>query len=159
MTEVFVKREIFSAETILTAHKQTHTHTHIHARTHARTHTQAPTHANILTIQSLIYTQLRTGRQTLQTDEDRSTERKTRLQFWGKKYIETRLRATTRGRNDRPRYDTNFLIPAGIYSMSPSPSRHCMWYPSPVMQPQPSSMGDERGNLCKHWSQVLPRQY
>ena len=36
-------------------------HIHAHKHTHTHTHTQAPTHTSILTVQSLIYTQLKTG--------------------------------------------------------------------------------------------------
>ena len=44
---------------------------------HACKHSQAPSHASLLTIQSLIYTQLKTdSEQRLETDEDSSTERK-----------------------------------------------------------------------------------
>ena len=63
-------------------HARTHAHTHARTRTHARahthTHTQAPAHTSTLTIQSLIYTQFKTGsKHKLETDEDSSTKRKT----------------------------------------------------------------------------------
>ena len=55
-----------SVETILSAY------------THTKTHKQAPAHTSILTIPSLVNTQLKTGRkQRLETDEDSSTEQKT----------------------------------------------------------------------------------
>ena len=57
-----------SVETILSAY------------THAKTHKQAPAHTSILTIQSLVYTQPKTGsKQRLETDEDSNTEQKTWL--------------------------------------------------------------------------------
>ena len=47
----------------------THTHIHTHAHTHA--------HTSVVTIQNLIYAQLKTGsKQRPETDEDSSTERK-----------------------------------------------------------------------------------
>ena len=73
----FIKCKILSVETknILSAytHKHMHTHTCTHAcmHTYACTHTQAFTHMSILTIQNLIYTQLKTGsNQRLETDKD-----------------------------------------------------------------------------------------
>ena len=97
-TQVSIKRKIVFVETMLSAHTRVrvHTHTHTHARAYARTHThtytyihthtythrhtQAPAHTSVVTIQNLIYAQLKTGsKQRLETDEDSSTERKTWL--------------------------------------------------------------------------------
>ena len=48
---VFIKRKLFSVETVLSPYMHMGTHTHTHTL-----HTQAPTHMSILTIQGLIYT-------------------------------------------------------------------------------------------------------
>ena len=79
--KVFIKHRILSIVNILSTYMHTHTHTHTHTQTHTHTHTHthtlAPTHMSILTIQNLIYTQLKTGsKQSLETDEDSSVERK-----------------------------------------------------------------------------------
>ena len=61
----FTRRTIVSVEAILSAY------------TH-KTLTKAPAPTSILTVQSLIYTQVKTGsKQRLETDKDSSTERKT----------------------------------------------------------------------------------
>ena len=75
-----------SVETILTAYAHARAHTHTRAHTHSRTHTQAPppppththTHASILTIQKLNLNSLTRTANRLETDQDSSTERKTR---------------------------------------------------------------------------------
>ena len=65
--KVFIKHRILSIVNILSTYMHTHTHTN--------THTLAPTHMSILTIQNLIYTQLKTGsKQSLETDEDSNVE-------------------------------------------------------------------------------------
>ena len=64
-------------ETERGTHVRTHTRTHARkqARTHARTHART----GILAIHNLIYTQLKAdSKQRLETDEDSSTEQKTR---------------------------------------------------------------------------------
>ena len=71
--KAFIKHKIVSIETVRNAY--TYTHTHIHTR--------APAHTSILTIQNLIYAQLKTGsKQRLETHEDSSTEWKTWQVYW-----------------------------------------------------------------------------
>ena len=53
--------------------KEVYAHTHTHTHTHTA---QAPAHTSLLTMQSLIYAQVKTGsKQRLEADEDSSTER------------------------------------------------------------------------------------
>ena len=53
---------------------------------HIHSHTEAPAYMSILTIQNLIYTQLKMGsKQRLEMGEDGSTERKTCFMVLGKK--------------------------------------------------------------------------
>ena len=71
-----------------TQHTHTHTHTHYHT-THNQPH-NTHTHMSLLTLQNLIYTQLKTGsKQRLETDEDSSTEQKTWqvYRFWGRRNV------------------------------------------------------------------------
>ena len=68
-----------SGETILSTYMRacahTHPHTCMYAHLHACTHTKAPAHMSLLTLESSIYTQLKTGsKQRLEVDEDSSTE-------------------------------------------------------------------------------------
>ena len=65
------------ARTRVHTHTHTHTYTYTHTHTYTHRHTQAPAHTSVVTIQNLIYAQLKTGsKQRLETDEDSSTEQK-----------------------------------------------------------------------------------
>ena len=47
MIKVFIKCEILSVETILSAHMHTHAHTCTHTHTHAKTHTHTCAHTHM----------------------------------------------------------------------------------------------------------------
>ena len=44
---IFIKREVLSVETILSAYTRAHTHAHTHTHTHTHARTQARTHARV----------------------------------------------------------------------------------------------------------------